>query len=85
MPSVRNKLLQFRSERFTPEETFDHITQFILESESVLANPILGKSYTEISGDYKGLSRIVIKRFRVYFEQDRDKIVIVAVMFPGEK
>lgn len=30
LPSVRNKLLQFRSERFTPEETFDYIAQFML-------------------------------------------------------
>jgi len=75
----------FRSEHFTPEETFDYISQIIIETESLLLNPIFGKAYTEISGDYAGLSRVVVKKFRVYFEVDDNKIVVVAVMFPGEK
>lgn len=85
LPAVRNKLVQFRSERFSPEETFEFISQFVLETEAVLSNPLLGKAYTEEGGTYSGLSRIVIRRFRVYFEQHENEIVIVAVLFPGEK
>lgn len=84
-PAVRYKLSQFRSERFTPEETYDFISQFILETEVILTNPIIGKAYTEESGIYVGLSRIVVKRFRIYFEQRENEVWIVAVLFPGEK
>lgn len=63
-PAVRSKLSQFRSERFSPEETFDFISQLILETEAV---------------------RIVVKRFRIYFEQRENEVWIVAVLFPGEK
>lgn len=85
-PAVRNKLARFRSDRFSPEETFDFISRFILETEAVLSNPVLSNAYTEEGGTYAGLSRIVIiMRFRVYFEQHENKIVIVAVLFPGEK
>nr|WP_150960078.1 hypothetical protein [Aneurinibacillus sp. XH2] len=84
-PVVRNKLSQFRSERFSPEETFDFISQWILETEAVLSNLVLSKAYTEEDGTYTGLSRIVVKRFRVYFEQFENEIRIVAVLFPGEK
>lgn len=83
-PAVRSKLSQFRSERFTPEETFDFISQFILTTEELLSNSILGQSYTEETGPYWGLSRIVIKRFRIYFEQYDNEVMVVAVMFPGE-
>jgi hypothetical protein len=84
-PAVRSKLSQFRSERFSPEETFDFISQLILETEAVLTNPIIGKAYTEENGTYVGLSRIVVKRFRIYFEQRENEVWIVAVLFPGEK
>lgn len=84
-PAVRYKLSQFRSERFSPEETYDFISQFILETEAVLANPIIGKAYTEESGTYVGLSRIIVKRFRIYFEQQENEVWIVAVLFPGER
>ncbi|WP_438444207.1 hypothetical protein [Gorillibacterium sp. sgz5001074] len=84
-PAVRYKLSQFRSERFSPEETYDFLSQFILEAEAVLANPMIAQSYTEESGTYVGLSRIVVKRFRIYFEQQENEVWIVAVLFPGEK
>jgi hypothetical protein len=84
-PAVRYKLSQFRSERFSLEETYDFISQFILETEAVLTNPILGRAYTEEDGTYAGLSRIVVKRFRIYFEQQENEVWIVAVLFPGEK
>ncbi|MNC56213.1 hypothetical protein D3C75_1057940 [compost metagenome] len=67
------------------EETFDFISQFILETEVVLSNSIISKAYTEEYGTYEGLTRIVVKRFRIYFEQQDNNVWIVAVLFPGEK
>ncbi|WP_102346000.1 hypothetical protein [Bacillus sp. Marseille-P3661] len=66
-PAVQAKLTQFRSERFTSEETLDFISQFILETEEVLQNYIIGKSYTEEFGKYKGIARVVDKKFRIYY------------------
>jgi hypothetical protein len=57
----------------------------ILETEAVLFIPVLSKAYTEESGPYAGLSRIVVKKFRIYFEHNENDIVILAVLFPGEK
>ncbi|HHY74407.1 MAG TPA: type II toxin-antitoxin system RelE/ParE family toxin [Bacillus bacterium] len=85
LPIVIEKLKGYRSIRFTPEETFDFIAHFILETEDLLTNKVIGKAYTEEFGKYKGISRIVIKKFRVYFEQIENDIVIVAILFPGEK
>ena len=36
LPTVHKKLIQFRNEKFSPEETFDFIIQLILETESIL-------------------------------------------------
>jgi mRNA-degrading endonuclease RelE of RelBE toxin-antitoxin system len=85
LPSVRTNLIQFRSERFTSDETFDFISQFVLEVEDYLMNPVFGKAYTEEFGDYRGMIRIVVRKFRVYYEQVDDELTIVAVLFPGEK
>lgn len=46
---VRNKLLTFRSPHFTPEETLAFIAQFILNTEDILTNEIVGQFYTEES------------------------------------
>lgn len=83
-PTVREKLIGFRSSKFTPEETLDFISQLIIETEDLLKNPLLGKAYTEEFGKYKGISRIVIKKFQIYFRQVRNDIVILAFLFPGE-
>jgi hypothetical protein len=83
-PTVKDKLTQFRSERFTPEETFDFITQFILETEYLLENRIIGKTYTEEFGKYKGITRVIVKKFRVYYKLIGNDFVILAVLFPGE-
>ncbi len=83
-PAVKQKLTKYRSERFTPEETFDFISQFILETEELLKNDVIGKWYTEEFGNYKGISRIVVKKFRVYFTSIDRNVVILAVLFPGE-
>ena len=45
---VRDKLLAFRSEHFTPEETYNFIVSVISETESLLLNPVLSKVYTEV-------------------------------------
>lgn len=84
LPRVKRKLISFRSVRFGPEETLDHISQTILEVEALLSNPILGSSYIEEMGDYKGVTRVVVNKFRIYYEQFNDEITIVAVIFPGE-
>ncbi|WP_407270387.1 hypothetical protein [Radiobacillus sp. PE A8.2] len=60
-PVVREKLTQFRSERFTPEETLDFISNFIIETEDLLKNRIIGKTYTEEFGKYKGITRELLK------------------------
>lgn len=83
-PLVREKLVEFRSERFTPVETFDFISQIVLEVEDLLENPVLVKSYTEEFGKYKGISRIVVKKFQFYFKTVDNDIVVLAVLFPGE-
>jgi plasmid stabilization system protein ParE len=83
-PAVREKLIGFRSLRFTPEETLDFISQLVLETEELLKNPLIGKVYTEEFGKYKGISRIVIKKFQIYFKQVDNDIVIIAILFPGE-
>ena len=81
---IRLKLLTFRSPHFTPDETLDFIAPFILETEDVLSNPIVSQHYTEECGEFKGISRIVIPEFRVYFEVSGHDVAILAVKFPGE-
>ncbi|MDT8860375.1 hypothetical protein N0O92_09025 [Alkalihalobacillus sp. MEB130] len=83
-PTVKGKLTQFRSEKFTPEETLDFIFQFIIETEDLLKNRIIGQTYTEEFGKYKGITRVVVKRFRVYYKLINNNVVILAVLFPGE-
>ena len=84
-PVVREKLSQFRSEHFTPEETLNFIYQVVLETEELLKNKVVTQTYTEEYGDYRGLSRIIIRKFRVYFKRNKDDIIILAILFPGEK
>ncbi|MGM0846519.1 MAG: type II toxin-antitoxin system RelE/ParE family toxin [Bacillota bacterium] len=83
-PAVKEKLTLFRSERFTPEETLDFVSQFILETEALLKNRIIGKTYTEEFGKYKGVTRVIVKKFRVYYKLIKNDIFILAILFPGE-
>jgi hypothetical protein len=78
---VRNKLLAFRSERFTSEETHDYIVQIILETERLLLNPVLSKVYTEEAGEYAGFMRLVVRKFRFYIESVEDYAFVFAVKF----
>lgn len=85
LPTAKEKLIQYRRERFSAEETLDFISQIILETEDLLRNPVIGRSYTEEFGKYIGISRIVIRRFRIYYQLINKDIVILAILFPGEK
>jgi len=84
LPRVKRKIVQYRSVRFSPEETYDYIAQTVLEVEALLSNPILSRSYMEEMGDYRGITIVVINKFRFYYEQVDNDITIVAVLFPGE-
>lgn len=81
---IKAKLRSFRSPRFTRQESFDFIGQVVLEAEDLLTNPVLTKAYTEETGRYKGFSRVVIRRFKIYYRDTSDHIIIEAVLFPGQ-
>lgn len=83
-PIVREKITEFRSERFTPDETLNFISQIILETEDLLKNPVISKTYTEELGEYRGISRIVVKKFKIYYKQFDNDITIIGLLFPGE-
>ena len=83
-PVVREKIIEFRSERFTPAETLNFISQVIIETENLLKNPIIGKTYKEEFGEYTGVSRVVVKKFKIYYKQFDNDIVIIGLLFPGE-
>ena len=85
LPSVKIKLKEFRSDHFSPEESFQYISAIIVETEKLLDNPVLSKSYEEESGVYKGISRILVRRFKVYYEWFGEDIIILGILFPGEK
>ncbi|WP_245745372.1 hypothetical protein [Lentibacillus persicus] len=57
----------------------------ILDTEEFLKNELVGETYTEEFGIYKGLSRIVVRKFRVYYEKNQDNIIVLGILFPGEK
>lgn len=84
LPRVKSKLLEYRSEHFTSEDTFDFISTIIIETEELLKNPFVSKTYTEEFGEFKGVSRVLVRKFKFYFERDKNDIVIIAVLFPGE-
>lgn len=69
--SSLDKLGSFRSRHFTPDESYDFIAQIILEAEDLLGNSALTKTYTEELGRYKRLSRVVIRRFKIYYKKYR--------------
>ena len=77
---VRNKLLAFKSEHFTPEETYGFIVEVILETESLLLNPVLSKIYIEESGQYAGFMRLVIRKFRFYIE-NKSIFLLTRILF----
>ncbi|MFZ3591161.1 hypothetical protein ACOI1C_18435 [Bacillus sp. DJP31] len=56
----------------------------VLEIEHSLTNPIVSKTYTEDIGKYSGASRVVIRKFKVYYEIDDSDIIIIAIFAPDE-
>ncbi len=82
--AVYEKLFSFRSSHFTPEETQDFLIMLVLEIEHSLTNPLISKTYTEELGRYSGISRVVLRRFKVYYEIDDSDIIIIAIVAPGE-
>lgn len=46
-PSVKEKLLHFRSQHFTSKETLDFIIKLIIDIEKLLTNDFVGQTYTE--------------------------------------
>ncbi len=48
-------------------------------------NPVIAKAYTEEFGQYEGVSRVVVRKFRVYYEIIESDIVGLAIRYPGEK
>ena len=81
---IRMKLLSFESIHFTSDETLDFIAHFVLETEQALLNPVISQYYTEDHGEFQGVSRIVIRKFKVYFELIGYDAVILAIKFPRE-
>jgi hypothetical protein len=79
------KLLSLYSDHYTQEETNDYMINLILESEDLLLNPAIGMTYVEEFGEFKGLFRIVIRKFKIFYKVINEDIVVVAILFPGEK
>ncbi len=67
------------------KKLFNYVAQLILETEDLLLNPVLSRSYTEEFGKFKGFSRVVVKNFRIYFQVIEQDIVITAILFSGEQ
>jgi plasmid stabilization system protein ParE len=81
---VYEKLFSLRSKHFTTEETQDYLIMLVLEIEDILSNPLISSTYTEESGKYSGVSRVVINKFKIYYEIIGSDIVIISIVFPGE-
>lgn len=84
LPSVKKRLLHFRSEHFTPEETLNFIRALVLDTERLLGDKLIHQAYTEEFGRYKGFSRIVIKKFRIYYDRNNVHVIILAILYPGQ-
>ena len=82
--STKNKLRQYKSEYYTEDETREFIRKLSEEVEVLLLNPILSQRYTEEQGEYEGISRMIFRKFKIYYEKVDSYIIILAVKFPGE-
>jgi len=56
---VQNKLFSYQSKHFTKKETLRFLTNWILEVEKTLLNPVVAKTYTEKYGDYKAFLELL--------------------------
>ncbi|MBP1968515.1 plasmid stabilization system protein ParE [Virgibacillus natechei] len=82
--TAENKVIFYKSEHYTVEETRDFIARLMSDIESLLLNPFLSKRYLEDQGKYKGVSRIVLHKFIFYYKKVDDEIIVLAVKYPGE-
>ncbi|RKQ34330.1 type II toxin-antitoxin system RelE/ParE family toxin [Oceanobacillus halophilus] len=83
--SAERKMLTYESKYFTIVETRSYIAYLMNSIENILLNPHLSTRYTEEQGKYKGLSRVVFNKFKIYYEKLDNQIIIVAIKFPREK
>lgn len=83
-PTAIATLKEFRSLRFTPQETLDYISQLILETDFLLSSGLISHYYIEQVGKYKGLHRIVVKGFRIYYEINEHEFTVLAILFPRQ-
>lgn len=65
---VQDKLFSYESRHFTKEVTMRYLTSLVLQVDNILLNPVLSKTYTEQYGVYQGVSRIVVNKFKVYYD-----------------
>jgi hypothetical protein len=56
----------------------------VLEIENILSNPLISKTYTEEFGKFARISRVVIKKFKIYYEIGNSDVVIISIVSPGE-
>lgn len=81
---IQEKIFSYESKHFTESETRAYLINLISDVEKVVLNPVISKTYTEEFGEFKGVSRIVVNKCKIYYEQIDNHIVIVAIKFPGE-
>ncbi|WP_449354650.1 hypothetical protein ACUL41_17325 [Virgibacillus natechei] len=81
LPKVKKKLFEYRSKHFASEETFDFISTIIIETEELLKNPFVSKTYTEEFGEFKGVSRVLVRKLTFYFERDKDNMSLLQYYF----
>jgi len=78
--STKEKLMDFHSDHFTADETYHYIVDLILETEALLLNPVLGRTYQEEVGEFKDLFRVVVRKFKIYYQMAGTDIVVLAVL-----
>lgn len=81
---VKSKLLSFNTKYFTREETDSYLKALVSEIEGSLLNLVISKRYEEDSGKYKGVSKMVTHKFRIYYKCVESMIIVVDIKFPGE-
>ncbi|MCP3775533.1 hypothetical protein NLX71_19870 [Paenibacillus sp. MZ04-78.2] len=82
---IIEKLRSFRGEHFTSEETYNFIAKLVMEVEDLLLNPVIGLTYVEEFGEFQGFSRAIIRKFRIYYQTIENQLVVIAILFPGER
>lgn len=81
---IKSKLFSFYSEHFTPKETRRYLGFLIVRTEDLLLNETVSVRFKEDTGKYKGISRIVIDRFKIYYKRTNNEIIIIGIKFPRE-